>query len=234
MHTVSNPVQACNDIFFRPNGVFRALAEKNNWSWLPFIIVIAVTILPQYLYFNFVDFDWYTELLVDSQYSDRSPAEQDQFRQQISPSAALSFASVAVFFGYIVINAIIALYLNLVTRSDDENVHGFTDWYGMTWWIGMPVVVSSLAALILILMSGDHQISPTVLAPLSVAYIFNIDMSSQWFAFAQSLKLDAFWSIYLMTVGISQWTNFSTNKAAIAAVAPYAIIWAIWLVVLLF
>ncbi|MCW8107766.1 YIP1 family protein [Alteromonas ponticola] len=234
MHKVSNPIQACNDIFFRPNGVFHALAEKNNWSWLPFFIVIIVTILPQYVYFNFVDFNWYTELLVDAQFADRTPAEQEQFRNQLSPTAALSFASVAVFFGYIAINAIVALYLNLATRSDEENLHGFTDWYGMTWWIGMPVVVSSLVALILILIAGDHQIPPTVLAPLSIAYVFSIDMGSPWFAFAQSLKVDAIWSIYLMSVGISQWTSFSTKKSTIIAVAPYAIIWAVWFIILLF
>ncbi|MCW8093064.1 YIP1 family protein [Alteromonas sp. ASW11-130] len=232
MQTVSNPIQACNDIFFRPNGVFRALAENNNWSWLPFFIVIIVTILPQYAYFHSVDFNWYTELLVDAQYADRSPAEQQQFRQQLTPSATISFASVAIFFGYIIINAIIALYLNLATRSAAENEQGFTDWYGMTWWLGMPVVVSSLFALGLILMADGHQITPTVLAPLSIAYLFNIDMSSPWFAFAQSIKLDAFWAIYLMAVGVSQWTRFSTKKSATIAAAPYAIIWAIWLVMI--
>ena len=34
MSEVTNPIQACNDIFFKPNGVFKAVNEHNNWSWL--------------------------------------------------------------------------------------------------------------------------------------------------------------------------------------------------------
>ena len=35
MSEVTNPIQACNDIFFKPNGVFKAVNEHNNWSWVP-------------------------------------------------------------------------------------------------------------------------------------------------------------------------------------------------------
>lgn len=35
MHSVSNPFQACNDIFFRPNGVFKAVGEKKQLELVP-------------------------------------------------------------------------------------------------------------------------------------------------------------------------------------------------------
>ena len=45
MHNVTNPFQACNDIFFKPNGVFKAVGENNNWSWMPFILIMAISLV---------------------------------------------------------------------------------------------------------------------------------------------------------------------------------------------
>ncbi|MDC8831602.1 YIP1 family protein [Alteromonas gilva] len=228
MSEVTNPLQACNTIFVKPNSVFKALNEKSNWSWIPFFIVIAMSLLPAYLFINFVDFEWYKNILIDSQYGDVSPAEQDMVRAQMAKSSVMTFMMIGGIFGPIIINAVLALYLHLTTKSDEENLNGYTDWYGFTWWVGMPIVISSLIAIVLIAMSSDHQILPTIISPLSVAYLFNVDMASDWFAFAQSLRIDSLWTIYLITVGISQWTRFSTQKSATIAVAPFAVIWVVW------
>lgn len=98
----------------------------------------------------------------------------------------------------------------------------------------MPYVLTGLISVVLLLFAGDHQVSPSVLAPLSLAYIFNIDMASTWFALAQSMRIELFLGIYLTTVGIAQWTSFTTKKAFIIAAAPYAIIYGIWCIVALF
>ncbi|RDV25190.1 YIP1 family protein [Alteromonas aestuariivivens] len=232
MHTVSNPLQACKDIFLRPNGVFRALAAKDNWSWFPFIIVAVVSVLPNYAYLNTVDFDWYRDLLITAQYDQISPAEQDQIRAQLTPQSVLVFATVATVLGYIIINAIVAAYLNIVTRSDEQNVHGYMDWYGFSWWTAMPVVVNCLLALVLMMFTSNPQTSPNILTPLSAAFVFGIEMDSPYHNFAQAIRLDSFWSIYLTIVGISQWTSFSVKKAAVIAITPYALIWGLWLIVL--
>ncbi|WP_026374493.1 YIP1 family protein [Aestuariibacter salexigens] len=228
MHHVSNPFQACNDIFIKPNGVFAAIAEKHNWSWLPFFMVIVASSLPVYMYFNFVDFAWYTDLIISSTYGDLSPAEQDSIRQNMSRETVLTFALIGNFLGYIVINALVATYLNLVTKSDEENLNGFTDWYGFTWWVAMPVVIGALVSLAVILLSGDHQLQPASISPTSLAFWFGTDMGSDWFALSQSIRLEAFWSMYLMAVGVSQWTRFETQRAYIIAIAPYALIWTVW------
>ncbi len=231
MHTVTNPIQACNDIFFRPNGVFKAVNEHNNWSWIPFIIVVLMGLLPQYLYLNTVDFGWYQDTIINAQYGDLSPAEQDTYRQGMTKTAITAFAVVGTVIGMIVINAIVATYLNLATRSDETNANGFTDWYGFTWWAGMPIVFSALIGIVLLLLNNDPQISPAITLPLSLAYWFNVPMTSDWFAFLQSIRLDTIWSIYLTMVGVSQWTSFSVKKSAVVAIAPFAIIWSIWLLV---
>lgn len=234
MEKVSNPFQACNDIFFKPNRVFATLAEKHNWSWLAFFIVIAVGILPGYMYFNFVDFEWYRELIISTSFVDVSPAEQDMVRQSMSPEQTISFNLIGVVVGSIVINAILAIYLNVATKVDEENVNGFTDWYGFTWWVSLPLIVGAALSILVILMASDHQLSPVDLTPTSLSFLLGIEMSSEWFTLTQVIRLESIWTMYLIAVGISQWTRLPAQKCYIIAVAPYAIIWVVWALILLF
>ena len=229
MHEVSNPFQACNDIFFKPSGVFKAVGENNNWSWMPFILVMGVSMAMQYLYVNFVDIEWFANLNIAAQ-GDMSPAEEDQMRAFFTRESLMWTQLIGAFFAITVINAIYAVYVNLATRSDDSHVFGFTDWYGFSWWLSMPYVITGLIGVVLLVLSDNHQVSPVIMAPTSLSYLLSIPMDSDWFAFGQAIRLELFWGIYLATVGISQWTSFDRKKAAIIATAPYAILYSIWLV----
>lgn len=234
MSEVSNPIQACSDIFFKPNGVFAATNVNHNWSWLPFIAVIVITVLPAYMYFNFVDFEWYTDLIVNSTYADVSPNEQDMIRQNMTRDSVLLFSFVGAFVGYIVLNSLLAIYLNLSTKSDEDSLHGFTDWFGFTWWVSMPSLVSAVLALLMLTLAESNQLDPASLSPTSLAYWAGLDVGSQWYALAQSIRLESFWSMYLIAVGISQWTNIRGNKTYIIGIAPYAFIWGVWTLINLF
>lgn len=234
MSDVNNPIQACSDIFFKPNGVFAALNVKHNWSWFPFILVIVMAILPSYMYFNFVDFEWYKDLIINSSYADTSPNEQEMIRSGMSVSGMVIFATLGGFIGFLIVNAILATYLNLATKSDESNTNGFTDWYGFTWWVSMPTVFSGLVALLVIAFASDHQLDPVNLSPTSLAFLFNVAIDSGWFGLLQSMRLESLWSIYLISVGLTQWTSIRGNKAYIVASAPYAVLWSIWAVVNLF
>ena len=112
MEQVSNPFQACNDIFFKPTAVFATIREKHNWSWLPFFIVISLTVLPVCLYFNFVDFDWYMDNVIIASMGDVSPAEQDTVRGMMSKETSLYGGLIATAIILPIVTAIFAIYLN--------------------------------------------------------------------------------------------------------------------------
>ena len=46
MSAVTNPIQACSEVFVRPRAVFEALKTRNNWSWVPFIPTAIIGSLP--------------------------------------------------------------------------------------------------------------------------------------------------------------------------------------------
>lgn len=225
MNDVSNPIQACNDIFMRPNAVFKALSERDNWSWVPFFITIIALTLPSYLYFGVVDFDWYQTTTITAQMPDASPAEIDNAKAMSSQGLTQKIALFGGMLGLLLINCITALYFTLMTRNDEKSVHSFTDWYGAQWWFMLPFVIGALiACAIIMLAEPGAQLSQATLSPLSLAFIFGVEMNSDWFGLMQSLRLETIWSIYLASVCLSQWTNFSGQKAIIVAAMPSVIV----------
>ncbi|GAB3038072.1 YIP1 family protein [Bowmanella dokdonensis] len=234
MQEVNNPFAACRDVLFRPNPVFAKLARVNNWSWVPFLLLVCFSAMPAYLYFNSVDMDWYQNLIINQQFADVSPAEQDAARRSMTASNLVSLTILMSSIGLVVINAILAVYLNLMTKVDEHNVQGFTDWYGMTWWVSLPNALGAVLSILVILIAQDGQLSPESLNVTSVAFWLSVPMSSEWFTLTQSIRLESFWTIYLIAVGISQWTQIPSNKVWTIAIAPYAVIWTAWILILLF
>jgi len=229
MQQVSNPFQAMKDIFVKPNQVFATISETHNWSWIPFICIAVIGALPIYMYFNFVDFSWYTELMVQAMAGDLSPAEQNVFRNVMADQSQSLWTGV---FGSVLMllvsNGILALYLNVVTKADEECVQGYTDWYGFSWWVSIPVIVSSLLGILVVLVAQDTQLSPVSMAPTSLAFIFSVEMHSSWASLMQAIRLESVWVMYLTAVGLSQWTQLPVKKTYMIAIAPYVLIWASW------
>ena len=228
MSNVTNPIQALSEIFYKPAEVFDALNVKHNWSWIPFILVILLAVTPTYLYFGFVDFDWYEDLIISLSAADTSPNEQQLMRDSMSPGAMQIFAVVSGIIVPVIFSAIVATYLNLVTKNDEQNTNGFTDWYGFTWWTSLPTLFNGFIAILLIVMASDHQLTPNSLYPLSIVYILNIGLDSDWIQWAQMINIPAIWGIYLTGVGITRWTSIQGTKAYLIAAAPYLVILTVW------
>lgn len=232
MQSVTNPFQACRDIILKPNGVFAVLRTTDNWSWIPFILVTIATLAPVYSYFHSVDLHWYTELMIQSSAANISPAEQQFLRNSMTKTNLLWSTSIATFFSLIVGNAILALYLSICAKADEECVQGFTDWYGLTWWINLPSVLFNLLALMLILVSQGGQMTPVVMNPASLAYLLSVSEQSPWYNLCQTIRLENMWMIYLIAVAVGQWTNLSKNRCYLIAILPFALIWLIWAMLL--
>ncbi|MGS2720326.1 YIP1 family protein [Paraglaciecola aestuariivivens] len=229
MQAVTNPFQAIKLIVGKPNQVFATISDIHNWSWIPFLLVTIVGAVPVYMYFNFVDFAWYNELMVQSIAGQMSPAEQSAVRNAMADQSQSVWTGVfGSAFAVIIANAILALYLNIVTKADEECVQGYTDWYGFSWWVSLPAMVSSLLAILIVTLAQDTQLSPISISPTSLAFIFSVDMGSQWSSLMQSIRLESIWVMYLIAVGLSQWTQLSTKRTYTIAIAPYLIIWSIW------
>lgn len=217
------------EIVTKPNRVFASINDIHNWSWIPFLFIAVIGAIPIYLYFSFVDINWYNDIMVQSIAGQLSPAEQNAMLNAMADKSQSLWTGVfGSVFMLILSNAILALYLNIVTKADEECVQTYTDWYGFTWWVSLPAIVSSLLAVVVVLLAQNQQLSPVSMAPTSLAFIFSVDMNSPWSALLQSIKLESIWVMYLISVGLSQWTNLSAKRNYTIAIAPYLLIWGVW------
>ncbi|MGO4894606.1 YIP1 family protein [Flavobacterium sp. W21_SRS_FM6] len=234
MESVNNPFQACFNILLKPNGVFAKVRMTHNWSWIPFLLIMSVAVLPELYYFSTVDIDWYRELMVQTTAANISPSEQNVIRQSLNKEVLLWSGTFGAALSLIIANVILALYLNFCAKADEECVEGFTDWYGFCWWVSLPTIFVSILGLLAIALSESNQILPTAVHPTSIAYFLSIEMSSAWYGLCQSIRIEHFWYMYLTTVGLAQWTQLSKQRITVIAIAPYAIIWGIWLLTMIF
>lgn len=235
VYTLKNPLQACLDVLFKPNKVFAALSDRNNWSWVPFILVSLLTSLPMYWYFNSVDLVWLAELQVNALLGDVSPAERQELTDILSvQNGNTVYTIIGLIGGLLISNAFLAYYLKLTTRSDEYNVNDFADWYGFTWWTQLPAVITAISVCLVLTFSHSDQISPGSLNITSLSYLLGLDFGSKWFGFAQSIKLETAWSIYLVATGLNQWTRLPAKRTMLIAAGPYGVIlgvWALYLIV---
>lgn len=228
---VTNPLQAASEIFYKPRGVFDALAVKDNWSWIAFAIIAVVMFLPPVFYFSLVDFEWWKNATFATAMEDMAPAEIDALMAQTQLGLTKWSTAIGTVIGMVVWFLIVAFYFSLVTKNDEKSVQGFTDWYGAMWWISMPMVVNSLVALLIISMqTAGSEIAQGVLSPLSLAYILNVEMASPWFNLLTSVSLPALWSIWLGKICVQAWTQFSANKCLLISAIPSLIVWSLSLV----
>ena len=225
-NAVTNPIQACNDIFVRPSEVFKALSIKDNWSWFPFILVAVISCLPAYLYFSVVDYTWYVDAQLSVLAPNASPAELDMQRSymgsaQSAQSSTLYLTPVML----ILVSAISALYYTVVTRNDEKSIHSFMDWYGVQWWTMMPYIIGAVVSLaILVMTDAGSELSPAVMAPLSLSFVLGLDITNPWLSVMNEIRIDRIWGIVLGASCLQQWTNFSRNKAYIVAAIPSLVV----------
>ncbi|MEZ8132651.1 MAG: hypothetical protein ACI8WL_000277 [Polaribacter sp.] len=224
----SNPLQACLDILTSPRDTFDAIKDKKGWSWAPFGLVVVSTIALFLYYFSVVDFEWMLDQMLEQMaVQNEMSAEQLQATQEFMTKTSMTWSTLlGGAIGIIVINAFMAVYLNLITKVYSPNEMTFTAWYGFSWWTSMPFVISSLLAALVIMFSSAGMVSLDDLSPTSLGFL--ADRSSPWFGFFGGINLFSFWSIALGTIGLSSWLGLAAKKAFIIAVAPSLVIYGCW------
>jgi hypothetical protein len=234
MQQINNPLQACINILYRPGRVFQRLATTDNWSWLPFLLVVAGTVAPIYYYFALVDFQWYKDTIIGLQFATVSPAEQRVISASLEATRGWMGKVIGPAILIIIEVALVAAYLNLAGKKDELNVLGFSDWYGLVWWALLPTALASLLSLLLLSLTDSPRLLLSDVSPTAFSYLFAIDMSSKWFALCSTIKLEGVWTLTLLAIGIKQWTHLSTVTAYCIAFIPVCLIGLIWVLVLLF
>ena len=233
----ANSLRACVDVLTSPASAFDSI-KSNNHKWLvPFLLVTGSIAALFLYYFSAVDFAWLKEGIVD-QMAVNGDVNEDELAaasQFISSTSMLWSSLIGGIVAVIVMNAILALYLNIVTKSSGVGDYSYGTWFGFSWWVGMPHVVAVLLSMLMVLFSGDGMVALEDLSVTTLnSLIFNVDMTSPWFSFLSAFDLLMLWSIGLIAIGLKSWVGFDISKASKIAIAPYALIYGVWALMVVF
>ncbi|MDP7593328.1 MAG: YIP1 family protein, partial [Litorilituus sp.] len=216
MKTSANPIQACLDALMSPSVAFDTIKEKKGWSWLPFILLTSSSLCLFFYYFNIVDFAWLKEQMIN-QVAASKPMTDDELNAVsgfYERDTMMWSTAVGGIFAFILINTVSAIYYHIATKVTAGSEYKFTQWYGFTWWVSLPAIVSTLLAFLVIIFAPDGMISMQELQPTSFnSLLFFVDPSHAWYGLLEALNLFTFWMIALASVGLRSWLNIDNKKA---------------------
>jgi hypothetical protein len=237
MKMSANPLQACLDTLLSPSVAFDTIKEKKGWSWLPFILLISSTLALFFYYFNSVDFVWLKELMLN-QAAASKPMTDDELKAIGSfykKDTMLWTTAIGGTLAFVVINMLTAVYYHIATKVSAGSEYKFTQWYGFTWWVSFPVIVSTLLSGLVIFFATDGMVSMQDLQPTSFnSLLFSVDASNAWYGLLEAINLFTFWTIAVASIGLRSWLNIESKKSLIIAATPQIIIFGLWSLYIMF
>ena len=215
------PFSLFKDMVTRPKYAFTQIASNNTSSWPAFILIIISMQLFYVLYFSKVDMAWLVDFTVNTSLGQATPAEKEQLSQQLNEQTIRWSASIGSVLMLLFYGLITAIYLNVITKLDEQNTDGFKDWFGFYWWVQIPAVLQLMLSSLVVLVSDTSQSPLMDLQITSLNQILALSPSDKFYTFAASFDLFSLWSIILLFYGLSVKTQLKTSTIANICIVPF-------------
>ena len=220
------------NIFLEPRKTFGDVRSHAGWAWYPLLVTIIVTVLSFAWYYGSADWSVIQQQTMDYLAGRNYSHDQlEQIRNGLTRSGILIQTCIFITIFLVLIYLVQALYLFLVSKIAGYEVQGYGSWFNFTAWAYLPAVIGYLAMDVTFIISGRQSTLASVDVTSLNTLIFKLPMDNDWFGLVNSLHLTSFWSFALLTIGFSQWTRQNLAKSAGIALAPYILIYGIWILI---
>ena len=230
--SVARPWPALLNILIEPRSTLASLVRQRKTFWIPIFVSLLTAEVFWVWYYNSVDFAWLKDFLLDMS----NPTANGEQRAAIAKLITWKVQFWSTLIGVVVVllatNLLQAGYLLIVSKVQDDDDTSFLDWFNLSAWASVPRVLTTLMAAVLFASSGNRQIAPTELNPVSLnALVLHFPPTHHWAGLATSLDLTLLWSIGLVGVGFAARKHASLPRGMLVASAPYVLIYGIWALV---
>jgi hypothetical protein len=121
-----------------------------------------------------------------------------------------------------------ALYLWLAAKVT-KLPQGFKHWFAFSCWTALPLLLTTVVSAILLLLSDNAQVSPSVMQPLSLnELVLHVAPGGAGYTLLESLTIPSVLSWMLMIIGVRSWSGRSWAFSAIFILLPAVVIYGIW------
>ena len=106
---------------------------------------------------------------------------------------------------------------------------GFKHWFAFSCWTAMPLLLSTVVAAIMLILSDNPQVNPSVMQPLSInELLLHRPMSSPGQSLLESLSIPSLLSWILMIIGVRVWSQRSWGFSMAFILLPAVCIYGVW------
>jgi len=220
------------NILTAPNDAFAAIREKPT-ILVPLLFIAMVMASVQYGYFQVVDREFLIEQLIEQTQAFVN-APEDQLRANLEDTNPKRLAVQSVISVMIVVPLVMCIYagyLSLISKFTYDEIP-YRQWLSLTVWSGIPSLFIAIAGWVVLLTNDDGMIGIQDLNPLTLNSLI-FQTQGEFSGLLNAINLSQIWSVILMSIGYRKWTDKSSLKSAIIVLAPYLIILAIAVIVIL-
>ena len=217
------------NVLTSPAEAFRAL-ETRPTKIFPLALVLLSTTAVLFWYYSIVDFDWFIDDTL-SQLNNLTETQQEDARermQSMSPTMFKWFGLLGSTVGLLGMYLLQSAYLSMASALFGDK-YRFSHWFSIVVWTNLPAALGAIGMMVTILLSPNGQLSAYELNPLTLANLGMSSSNSSVQSLMNSLNLLMFWSIGLTVMAYKQWVQASWPRTLAIVLAPYLLIFGIWL-----
>lgn len=219
------------NIFLEPKKAMEDIRGHNGWLWYPVLIVIVLGALFQLWYANRIDVAWFADQTLAPKAAEMTADQLRDARARFT-TGSMEFFGILGTVGFFVWYLLQALYFTLIAKMGGYKEQGFGTWLSFISWTSLPAVLGLVVSGAYMLTTSTRQLSPVDIDLVSLnTLLFHVPYGHSGQFIASSLRLTTIWSWVLMIVGMSVWTGKSVGKAAMVVLAPYAVMYAVFVLI---
>jgi len=212
-----------------PSSAFEELRERPRF-WFPLLLLVFTTAGMCYWYYSIVDIEWFKDVMFSNNPDiQKLPEDERAARMAMFGRNTLLWGSmVGAIFAMPIFFLLEALYLLLAAKVT-KLPQGFKHWFALSCWCALPMLLGTVVAAIMLILSENAQVSPGVLQPLSLnELLLNRPVGSPGQSLFESLSIPTFLSFALMIIGVRVWSQRSWLFSATLVVLPWVVIYGLW------
>lgn len=228
----SSALASLGNIFLEPKKALRDIRAHGRWIWYPLLITIALSVLLTVWYFSTVDMNWLgQQTLAQLSGKNLSADQQQTILNSLTRSRFLTFGVIGAVVVTIILWLLQALYYFFAAKIGGYEEQAYGQWFSFSVWTSFPNIIATIAAGITYIFSSAQTAFTSLDVTSLNTLIFHLPPTAKLAGVAGSVHLTTFWALGLMTVGFALWTRKSLGKSATIVLAPWIIIYAIWIIV---
>jgi TM2 domain-containing membrane protein YozV len=215
----------------QPGKAFDALGEMPRF-WFPLLLALACGLVTTYWFYQVVDLPW----LLEEQFraNPRTAAMTDEQRtrvlQMMSPAVVKWSAVGSVLVAVLALRLLEAAYF-LVAGKVTNVQRSFRHWFALTNWSGVPGLLSTIPAVIMLAMTNNGQVDQGSLNPLSLNELFfHRTMGQPGYSLLAAMSLLQPLGWWLAFVAVRRWSGRSSAYCAGFVLLPFIVIYGCWAV----